>query len=65
MIFNNDLNSMRAATYESTIKNLEKAKEILDRRYSNEEISKEEYIKKAKEIENQIAKCKQQIGRDY
>ena len=61
MIFNNDFNATRKATYESTITNLEKAKEILNKRYENKEIDDDDYIKKAKELDAQIEKYKQQI----
>ena len=54
MIFNNDFNARRTANYESTIKNLEKAKELLDERYRKKEISDSEYIKRSKEINAQI-----------
>ena len=65
MIFNTDLNAKRTANCEYTIKNLEKAKEILNDRFSKKQISNEDYIKKAKEIDEQIKKYKQQIGQDY
>ena len=65
MIFSTDLNAKRNATYESTIINLEKAKELLNKRYENKEISNEEYIKRAKELDEQIHKYKQIIGQDY
>ena len=65
MIFSTDLNAKRNATYESTIKNLEKAKELLNERFAKKEISNEDYIKKAKELDQQINKYKQVIGQDY
>lgn len=65
MIFNNDFNAKRTSTYEASIKNLEKAKELLEKRYFNKEISDDEYIKRAKEIDAQIARCKQEIGQVY
>ncbi len=65
MIFNNDINAKRTATYEATIKNLEKARELLEKRYNNKEISDSEYIKRYKEINEQISKYKQMIGQDY
>ena len=65
MILRNDFNSQRNATYEATITNLEKAKDILNEKLEKKLISNEEYIKKVKEIEAQIAKYKQVIGRDY
>ena len=65
MIFNTDINAKRNANYESSIKNLEKAKELLDKRFYNKEISNDEYIKKSKEIDSQIQKYKKVIGQDY
>lgn len=65
MIFNTDITAKRNATYESTIKNLEKAKELLEKRYINKEISDSEYIKRCKEINEQIKKYKQVLGEDY
>lgn len=64
MIFKTDLNAMRTANYEATIKNLEKAKELLDQRFAKKEISNEDYIRKAKDIEKEIAKYKSMIGQD-
>lgn len=54
MIFNTDLNSKRDSNYEITIKNLEKAKELLDQRYYNKQVSDSEYIKRSKDINAQI-----------
>lgn len=65
MIFNTDLNAKRNATYESTITNLEKAKELLNQRHERKEINDDDYIKKMKEIDEQIKKYKQVIGQDY
>ncbi len=65
MIFNTDINAKRNATYEATIKNLEKAKELLEKRHFNKEISDSEFIKRSKEINEQIKKYKQVIGQDY
>ncbi len=62
MIFKTDLNAMRTASYESTIKNLEKAKELLDERLAKKQISEEEYIKKTKEINAQIEVYKQKMS---
>ena len=65
MIFNNGFNNnfnnfnnnfVKKNNYESTIKNLEKAQEILDQRLSRNQISNEEYIRKSKEIKNDIDK---------
>lgn len=65
MIFNTDLNAKRNATYEATITNLEKAKELLNQRYERKEIDNDDYIKKMKEIDDQIKKYKQVIEQDY
>ena len=65
MIFNTDLNARRNATYESTIKNLEKAKEILDERFSKKQISNEEYIKKSKEINSKIESYKNMMNNGF
>lgn len=65
MIFNTDLNAKRNATYQESIKNLEKAKEILDQRLQKKEISHDEYLKKAYELDTQIQKYKQIIGQEF
>ena len=62
MIFTTDLNAKRNSNYESTIKNLEKAKEILDERYSKKQISDSEYVSKSKEINAQIEKYRNMIN---
>lgn len=64
MIFRTDLNAMRNANYESTIKNLEKAQELLNQRFAKKEISNEDYIRKSKEITKEIEKYKRIIGQD-
>jgi len=64
MIFKNDFNSRRIANYEAAIKNLEKAKELLNERYINKKISDDEYIKKSKEINSQIETFKRIINKD-
>ncbi len=61
MIFNNDFNSMRKASYESTIRNLEKAKEILEERHDKGQMSDNDYIKKSQEIDAEIEKYKGMI----
>ena len=58
MIFNTNINTLRNNSYESTVKNLEKAKEVLDERYAKKQISDEDYAKKSKEIVSQIEKYK-------
>ena len=62
MIFNTDLNARRNANYESTIKNLEKAKELLDERYAKKQISDSEYIKRSNEINSQIENYRRMIN---
>ena len=64
MIFNTDLNARRNAGYESAIKNLEKAQQILDDRFAKKQISNEDYIKKSKDITKQIEDCKRMIGQN-
>ncbi len=58
MIWGNDVNNRMNSLYEETVKNLEKAKEILNKRLANKEISDSEYIKKVKEIDEKIKKYK-------
>lgn len=65
MIFNSDINAQRNASYEATIKNLEKAQQLLDERYRNKQISDADYIKKSNEIKANIDKYKRVIGQDY
>ena len=65
MIFNSDINAQRNASYEATIKNLEKAQQLLDERYRNKQISDADYIKKSNEIKANIDKYKHVIGQDY
>jgi len=62
MLWNTDLNSQRSGMYKETIKNLEKAKEILEQRLASKQISDSEYVKKSKEIDAQIEKYKSMIG---
>ena len=57
--FKNNFNLLNNKNnYDTTIKNLEKALEILEDRYSKKQISDEEYIKKSKEIKSNIDKYK-------
>ena len=65
MIFQSDLNAQRNASYEGTIKNLEKAQQLLDERYRTKQVSDADYIKKSNEIKAQIDKYKAVIGREY
>lgn len=55
---NNFNNYNKKNNYESTIKSLEKAQEILDDRLNKKQISNEDYIKKSKEIKNDLEKYK-------
>ena len=63
MIFTtNNFNAMQNNNYETTIKNLEKAKELLDERYYKKQISDSEYIRKSKEINSQIEHYRKMIN---
>lgn len=64
MIFNTNLSVQRNNTYLSSIKNLEKAKEILEQKFMKKEISNEYYIEKCREIDNEINKCRMNIGNE-
>lgn len=63
MIFKTDLNAMRNSNYESTINNLEKAKELLDERHAKKQISDSDYVRKSKEIVTQIENYKRMINK--
>ena len=54
----NNFNKIKTNNYVSTIKNLEKAQDILDQRLKSKQISNEDYIKKSNEIKNNIEKYK-------
>lgn len=43
------------------LEGLLKAKELLDTRYSNNQISNEDYLKKAEEFNKKIDKCRKKI----
>ena len=58
----NNINSQKAGMYKETIRNLEKAKELLDQRYAMKQISDSDYVKKSKEINAQIEKYKSMSG---
>lgn len=62
MILSNNFIDRQKGAYKATIESLEKAKEILNKRYNNKEISDIEYIKKSEEINAQIRKYKQLLG---
>ena len=61
MIFETKFNPT-TISYESTIKNLEKAQEILDQRLKNQQIDNDEYIKKSKDIAAQIEQYREKIN---
>ena len=58
----NSINNQKAGMYKETVRNLEKAKELLDQRFAMKQISDSEYIKKSKEINAQIEKYKSMSG---
>ncbi len=58
----NSINNQKTGMYKETVRNLEKAKELLDQRYAMKQISDSEYIKKSKEINAQIEKYKSMSG---
>ena len=62
MIWDTDLNSKKNGMYEETIKNLEKAKQILDDRLAKGTVSDSEYAQKMKELDAQIQKYKTMMG---
>ena len=62
MIWDTDVNAKKNGMYEETIKNLEKAKEILNQRLANKTVSDSEYTQKVKELDAQIQKYKTMMG---
>ena len=62
MIWNTDLNSQKSGMYKEALKNLERAKAILDERYAKKEISDSEYMKRFKEMNQQIEKYRSMCG---
>ena len=58
----NNINNQKAGMYKETIRNLEKAKEILDQRYAMKQVSEAEYLKRSKEINAQIEKYRNLSG---
>lgn len=58
----NSANTQKNGMYEETIKNLEKAKQILDQRLANKTVTDSEYAQKTKELEAQIQKYKAMMG---
>ncbi len=65
MIFNNifktDLNETQRGNIESTIRSLEKSKELLDERYKNKQISNEAYIKQCQKINIELEKYRKKL----
>ena len=59
---NNVFKQKQDGMYESTVKSLEKAKEILNQRLANRTITDDEYMKKVKELDAQIQKYKTMIN---
>ena len=59
---NNVFKQKQDGMYESTVKSLEKAKEILNQRLANKTITDDEYMKKVKELDAQIQKYKTMIN---
>lgn len=62
MIWDTNVNAKKNGMYEETIKNLEKAKQILDQRLANKTVTDSEYARKAKELDEQIQKYKAMMG---
>ncbi len=58
MILSNDFKTRQNFSYKATIESLEKARDLLNKRYNNKEISTSEYVKRCKEIEDNIRKYK-------
>ncbi len=62
MICYTDLKSQQNGMYKEAIRNLEKAKELLDTRYAQGQVSDAEYTKKMTEINAKIEKYKNICG---
>lgn len=62
MLWNNDLNTQKNGMYKEALRNLEKAKELLDMRYAQGQISDSEYVKKSNEINAKIEKYRNLCG---
>lgn len=62
MIFSTNLESFRKKSYYESLKNLEKAKALLNEKFENKEISNEEYIKQCHNLDSQIENLKRLIG---
>ena len=61
MIWNTDTKEKYKANIETTIKSLEKSKELLDKRYRDKEVDNDYYVKKSKEINDKIKSYKSMI----
>ena len=62
MIWDTDVNAKKNGMYEETIKNLEKAKQILDDRLAKGTVSDSKYATKMKELDAQIQKYRAMMG---
>lgn len=62
MIWHNNFKQREIGNLKKTIESLEKAKELLNKRFQNKEISNESYIIKAKEIDLQIEKYRKMLN---
>ena len=54
MIWNTDPKDKYKVNFETSIKSLEKSKELLEKRYKNKEIDSDYYFKKINEINSKI-----------
>ena len=61
MIWNTDPKEKYKVNIETTIKSLEKSKELLEKRYKNKEISSDYYIQKSNEINSKINNYKSML----
>ena len=65
MIFNNifkvDYSEKQKGDIESTIRTLEKSKELLDQRFKNKQISNEAYIKQCQKINIELEKYRKKL----
>ena len=61
MIWNTDPKEKYKANVETGIENLEKSKELLEKRFKNKEIDNDYYIKKSNELNNKIISYKSMI----
>ena len=61
MIWNTDLKDKYKANFETSLKSLEKSKELLEKRYKNKEVDNDYYVKKINEINDKINYYKSMI----